>query len=135
MEEVIDLDLNHLDNDDTKTPSVDFGGGIELLMNDKKKSSSKGNDISLDKELEELNDIEDIGKNTSKMDTQPPMIFKKISEINIEKEVQEVEHKTKEDILKEKFNYLRKLEQLESKGVTLSKRYSMESSLDEMKGE
>ena len=32
-------------------------------------------------------------------------------------------------------HYLRKLEQLESKGVTLSKRYSMESSLDEMKGE
>jgi hypothetical protein len=46
-----------------------------------------------------------------------------------------VEHKTKEDTLKEKFNYLRKLEQLESKGVTLSKRYSMDSSLDEMKGE
>jgi hypothetical protein len=130
MEEVIDLDTNQ---------SVDFGGGIELLMNDKKKSSSKSNDISLDKELEELNDMGfdnvEIGKSTVKMDTQPPMTFKKISEINIEKEVKEVEHKSKEDLLKEKFNYLRKLEQLESKGATLSKRYSMESSLDEMKGE
>jgi hypothetical protein len=130
MEEVIDLDIN---------PSVDFGGGIELLMNDKKKSSSKSNDISLDKELEELNDMGfdnvEIGKSTVKMDTQPPMTFKKISEINIEKEVKEVEHKSKEDLLKEKFNYLRKLEHLESKGATLSKRYSMESSLDEMKGE
>jgi hypothetical protein len=127
MEEIIDLDLN-LDN-------VDFGSGAELLMNDKQKSTNK--DISLDKELSELNEIEDvnIGKNTVKMDTQPSIPFKKISEINIEKEVQEVEHKTKEDLLKEKFNYLRKLEQLESKGVTLSKRYSMDSSLDEMKGE
>jgi hypothetical protein len=127
MEEIIDLDLNQ-DN-------VDFGSGAELLMNDKQKSTNK--DISLDKELSELNEIEDvnIGKNTVKMDTQPSIPFKKISEINIEKEVQEVEHKTKEDLLKEKFNYLRKLEQLESKGVTLSKRYSMDSSLDEMKGE
>jgi len=127
MEEIIDLDLN-IDN-------VDFGSGAELLMNDKQKSTIK--DISLDKELTELNEIEDvgIGKNTVKMDTQQSIPFKKISEINIEKEVQEVEHKTKEDLLKEKFNYLRKLEQLESKGVTLSKRYSMDSSLDEMKGE
>jgi len=127
MEEIIDLDLN-IDN-------VDFGSGAELLMNDKQKSTIK--DISLDKELSELNEIEDvgIGKNTVKMDTQQSIPFKKISEINIEKEVQEVEHKTKEDLLKEKFNYLRKLEQLESKGVTLSKRYSMDSSLDEMKGE
>ena len=42
MEEVIDLDLNHLDNDDIKSNSVDFGGGIELLMNDKKKVQVKG---------------------------------------------------------------------------------------------
>ena len=127
MEEIIDLDLNIDD--------VDFGSGAELLMNDKQKSTIK--DISIDKELSELNEIEDvgIGKNTVKMDTQQSIPFKKISEINIEKEVQEVEHKTKEDLLKEKFNYLRKLEQLESKGVTLSKRYSMDSSLDEMKGE
>lgn len=128
MEEIIDLDLDN--------QSVDFGSGAELLMNDKKKTSSN-KDISLDKELSELNELEDVdvGKHTSKMETPPSVPFKKISEINIEKEVQEVEHKTKEDMLKEKFTYLRKLEQLESKGVTLSKRYSMDSSLDEMKGE
>lgn len=40
-----------------------------------------------------------------------------------------------EELLKEKFNYLRKLEALEKKGVTLSKKYSMESNLEEMKGE
>ena len=40
-----------------------------------------------------------------------------------------------EEILKEKLKYLRKLEDLEKKGVTLSKKYTMESSLLEMKGE
>ena len=38
-------------------------------------------------------------------------------------------------MLKEKFRYLRKLEALEKKGVELSKKYSMESSLQEMMGE
>ena len=40
-----------------------------------------------------------------------------------------------EDTLKEKFKYLRKLEALEKKGVSLSKKYTMESSLLEMQGE
>jgi len=42
---------------------------------------------------------------------------------------------TKEELLREKFKYLRKLEDLEQKGITLTKKYSMESSLSEMKGE
>ena len=42
---------------------------------------------------------------------------------------------SKEDMLKEKFKLLRKLEELEQKGVTLTKRYSMDSSYAEMKGE
>lgn len=42
---------------------------------------------------------------------------------------------SREDMLKEKFKYLRKLEALEKKGVELSKKYSMDSSLQEMMGE
>ena len=42
---------------------------------------------------------------------------------------------TKEELLREKFKYLRKLEDLEQKGITLTKKYSMESPLAEMKGE
>ena len=42
---------------------------------------------------------------------------------------------SKEELLKEKFNCLRKLEELENKGIQLSKKYTMESSLLEMKGE
>ena len=42
---------------------------------------------------------------------------------------------SKEEMLKEKFKLLRKLEELEQKGVELTKRYSMDSSYAEMKGE
>ena len=42
---------------------------------------------------------------------------------------------SKDEALREKFKYLRKLESLEKKGVELSKKYSMESSLQEMIGE
>jgi hypothetical protein len=42
---------------------------------------------------------------------------------------------SKAEVLKEKFGYLRKLEAMEKQGVKISRRYTMESSLDEMKGE
>lgn len=40
-----------------------------------------------------------------------------------------------EETLREKFKYLRRLEQLEQKGAKLTKQYSMESDLEEMMGE
>ena len=42
---------------------------------------------------------------------------------------------SKEDLLREKFKYLRKLEALEKKGVELTKKYNMDSNLLEMQGE
>jgi len=44
-------------------------------------------------------------------------------------------HMTKEELLREKFKFLRRLETLETKGITLTKKYSMESPLAEMQGE
>jgi len=134
-------------------PSVDFGGGIELLMNDKKaknSNSNSANSISLEDELKELDsfDVEKptefkfkkeipIAKDTSNLDTSTsgPSIFKHLDDINVEKEGPKIEKMTKEELLREKFIYLKKLEALEAKGVNLSKRYSMDSPLDEMKGE
>jgi len=156
MEEINLDSLNFPD-----TPSVNFGGGIELLMNDRKKSSTPTEHISLEDELKELDsfsfkptetkpmqfketrftvekrdDTPSVGKSTLSFDTpQGPDGFKHIDSIPIEEEIKKVEHKTKEELLKEKFQYLRKLEALELKGVTLSKRYNMDNSLDEMKGE
>lgn len=62
--------------------------------------------------------------------------FQKMDNIPNEADKAILEPKPKrEDLLREKFVYLRKLEELEKKGVSLTKHYSMESNLDEMKGE
>lgn len=55
--------------------------------------------------------------------------------INPDKPVPLEPKMSKEEQLREKFKYLRKLETLEKKGVELSKKYTMESSLLEMQGE
>lgn len=167
-------------------PSVNFGSGIELLMNDKKtekKSSSNVeiNDISkLEDELndlaESIDDVKipekksentknifgglfgndkkdgdnikqvfqnddgkkpDLGKSTSSMNENKTWDgFGKFNNVpvNLDK-VEKKPELTKEEELKEKFKYLRKLEELEKKGVSLSKRYNMDSDLQEMMGE
>ncbi len=142
-------------------PSSDFGGGVEFLLNDKRKEVPK---VSIDEELREFevnvsgntpstpssphfkpiklnmeNTTEPIklGKETASMDTfqQSSEGFRHINDISIEQEMKHIEVKSKEEILKEKFIVLQKLQGLENKGVSLSKHYTMESSFDEMKGE
>lgn len=162
---------------DVPSSSSNFGGGIELLMNEKKgnKSSEENIDISdIDRLESELNEMTDIGgdigaNNTSKgslfSDSLPETInldssekpsvrfgdsggngdgntstwdgYNRFNEIPIapEKNVQSQPTQTKEEMLREKFQLLRKLESLEQKGVQLSKKYTMESPLLEMKGE
>ena len=185
--DIPEIKLSIDDDDDdfiSSKPSVNFGSGIELLMNDKnkepKKTSSNVNieDITkLEDELNELTLDEDV-KNTentsksmfgglfsSKQDGDNIKVVTgndnaKISGSNVGKSTANMsENKTwdgygkfnnvpvnlektkekpqlsKEEELKEKFKYLRKLEDLEKKGVTLSKRYNMDSNLDEMMGE
>jgi hypothetical protein len=62
--------------------------------------------------------------------------FQKMDNVPNEADKAVLEPKPKrEELLREKFVYLRKLEELEQKGVRLTKHYSMDSSLDEMKGE
>lgn len=166
--------------------SVNFGSGIELLMNDKRKTGSdskKGDedDIALGdiNQLEaELNDLADgssdkkeskksmfssvlgggggpiklnvddvstgssdkgpiapIGKQTAAVKTSDG--FGKFNNIPVDpdKQIAAKPKLSPEETLKEKFKILRKLEELEQKGVRLTKKYSMESNLDEMKGE
>ena len=137
-------------------PSSDFGGGVEFLMNDNKKVPTN---VSIDEELREFEmnvpasphfkpiklsmnmdnttDPIKIGKDTASMDTfqQSSEGFRHINDISIEHEMKNIETKSKEEILKEKFQLLQKLQTLQNKGVSLSKHYTMESSLDEMKGE
>ena len=161
--------------------SVNFGPGVEMLMNPNKQS--KSGQPKSDIELSEINDLDDIDisdkpsssinkkdflfNSTSnladsnpiqlnfespleeiKVDNAPSLIgslgktestdgFKSFTEIPVNPQIK-VPDKPKltgKALLKEKFSYLRKLEALEKRGITLSKKYSMESSLDEMKGE
>ena len=55
--------------------------------------------------------------------------------INLDKPIPNENKRSREETLRMKFDYLRKLEALQRKGVRLSKEYNMDSSLDEMIGE
>ena len=168
-----DLAISSINESSISQPSVNFGGGLELLMNDKRKEnigkSLSSND--LEKELEELdnkpkdndgvfnnnnnnieetfnieslntddNDNNNIGKSTIKISNNDKVTgtwdgYKKIDKIVNNEDFNNEPVMSKEEMLKEKFNILRKLEQLERRGVQLTKKYSMDSNLMEMKGE
>jgi hypothetical protein len=174
--EISELDLNDGDFG-FERKSSNFGGGLELLMNDKIKESARpSSDINLDdlNNLEnELNNlVDDIPSNSFKpksdlfgssssfsFDDKPSVRFNDSSigqdtaqtendtktwdgygkfnniPINPDKAVPMEPKLSKDEMLREKFKYLRKLEVLEKKGVELSKKYNMESSLQEMMGE
>ena len=195
------INISNLDYDSKSTPangglrSANFGGGIELLMNDKIKDggSKLSSDIHLDDLTNLENELNDLTDNTDAFNVRPKSDFfggdPKQSvrfddlgggsggsggggfsfgdNINLGQATSQTEggaddaktwdgygkfnnipinpdqqmptssqpQMSKEDLLREKFKYLRKLEALEKKGVELSKKYNMESSLLEMQGE
>jgi hypothetical protein len=133
---------------------ISFGPGIELLMNDKKKDKETITLTDLDKLENELNNLSaphEVKFSDVKIDTPFPRTEIKLEEpptvkFNIEKETKTWDGfkpfqgdpdkvKVQPDSLKDRFSYLRKLEDLESKGVRLTRKYTMDSSLEEMKGE
>jgi len=184
--EIIDISSLNFENEaainigsgGSKLKSTNFGGGIELLMNDKVKENKKS-----DIDIEDLNNLENELNNLADISTENSSAFQQSSDFfNIGKSIEENNHKvhfdekpsvgeytaftnshktwdgfskfndipinpdkhissssqpqlTKEETLREKFKYLRKLEALEKKGIELSKKYNMESSLLEMQGE
>jgi hypothetical protein len=172
--EITELDFNN--NNFSNERSSNFGGGLELLMNDKIMESKRPtSDIDLDdlNKLEnELNDLveevpssgfsaksdlfskpsvsfsdepnirlnlNDLGKSTSETENDNKTWdgYGKFNNIplNPDKQIPMEPKLSKEEMLREKFKYLRRLEGLEKKGVELSKKYSMDSSLQEMMGE
>ena len=186
-----DFKLDMDEPDDPARPSVNFGSGIELLMNDggskKNKPTTSSSNVNIDdiSQLEdELNDLSHtdggntgsrkigqttstktmfsglfadsksngsgiksnspndgldtgLGKSTSNMNENSTWDgFGKFNNVPVNLDNYETKPQlSKEDELKEKFKYLRKLEDLEKKGVSVSKRYNMESDLQEMMGE
>lgn len=175
------MDITELDFTDdnfggTENKSSNFGGGLELLMNDRiKENKTTTSDIDMNdlNNLEnELNNLAEDSQTSSfkpKSDlfggpsvsfSEPTIKLNSDNDLGSSTQQTENDNKTwdgygkfnniplnpdkvlpnepklsKEETLREKFMYLRKLEALEKKGVELSKKYSMESSLQEMMGE
>ena len=173
-----ELEITELDFDTNfsgfESKSSNFGGGLELLMNDKLKDNKPTSDINLDdlNNLEnELNNLVDdfpsnsfkprsdlfgepssnfdkpsvkfndstIGQSTSQTESDKKTWdgFGKFSNVpmNPDAPIDTTPQMSKEELLREKFKILQKLEELETKGIRLTKKYTMESSLLEMKGE
>jgi hypothetical protein len=188
------ISLNTSDRDVKPAGSVNFGGGLEFLMNDKQKSKSdKGNSASeinladLDQLENELNglteeldsepiksvtkdnvlfasapstnafssfklnsdpapsvgsivSVADLGRSTAQAASAESKTwdgFGKFNNIpiNPDKPMPDRPRLSPEEMLVEKFKTLRKLEDLERKGIKLTKKYSMDSNLTEMQGE
>jgi hypothetical protein len=149
--ETIDLNIERL-NDNTEgdimlsndmlTNEINNLEGLELLTN---KSQIKETGVGYDsvKDLEDsLNnlDVDDTPSMRNPVNYKEQQTwdgFSKFDSIPSQSNepIQSVNEMSERDILKEKFKYIRLLEDLEKKGVNLSKKYDMESSLLEMKGE
>ena len=175
------IDLHTIDN----KGAVNHGGGLELLMNDKRQKSQSidiglGELSELENELNTLTDdiniksksVDSGGKsglftsainniNLDNFSEKAPSVtfenFKTDNEINLGTSTAETgkdtktwdgygkfnniptpnpePQLTKEELLREKFKILKKLEDLERKGANLSKKYTMEDPLNEMQGE
>jgi len=157
--------------------SSNFGGGIELLMNDKVKDKTTYGDIDIGNisDLEQdLNELNNLGENINdnfyqnksnifstpettdetqhvKFDTTAAPSIGEYTSANVNEtktwdgftkfnNIPQTQNEpppqlTKEELLREKFKYLKKLEELEKKGIDLSKKYNMDSPLAEMQGE
>lgn len=187
MDDIIELSDLNMDTSGGDSfgshKKLSFGGGLELLMNDKRDTKLKS-DINIDdlNNLEEelnglvdepgpsighsfssslfgsggssnnnggssfddkpnvrFNETPNVGQQTADgyTDTKTWDGFSKFNNIpvNPDKQFSSAPQMTKEEMLREKFKVLRKLESLEKKGVDLTKKYSMESNLLEMQGE
>ena len=185
--DIIDIstDFDNLSNNNWNTSKSNFGGGIELLMNERKTQSNiQTSDINID-DLNNLeNELNDLAKDTSSVplsnsfdsdlfgvkinDDRPSVRFDETPihlgggdddlgsstantasdartwdgygkfnniPINPDQRMSSEPRMSKEELLREKFKYLRKLEALEKKGVELTKKYNMDSNLLEMQGE
>jgi hypothetical protein len=175
----ISMDFDKLDEPFEDRGKTNFGGGIELLMNDKKNTNMQNSDIDVEdlNNLEsELNDLANGNDNyninsasnfdsglfgiKTDFDDKPsvrfderPSVGKSTFEssndektwdgygkfnnipINPDIHISQEPKLSKEELLREKFRFLRKLEALEKKGVELTKKYNMDSNLAEMQGE
>ena len=128
LNEINDLDLNEKESTDNIKLKLDEATPVSLNKSVYDNKVKKQEEENLNKPM--------LGKEMSKDENKDSDGFKKFTEIPVNPNIT-IQPKTmkKEDELREKLKTLRKLEALEKKGFQLTKKYGMESSLDEMVGE
>jgi len=141
-----DIDINDLNNlEDELNDLSSETKNIKTARSEMFSNSFKLNEEPIDIEFPDDNDIPidnlNLGSSTKEQSTDEKKTwdgYGKFNDIPINPDItkSQAEPKlSKEEMLKEKFTYLQKLENLEKKGVKLTKKYDMESNLLEMKGE
>ena len=128
-----DIDLNDLNNLENELnnlvddiPTSSFKPKSDMFGSFEEKPSVRFSDSTLGQSTSQTENDSSSWDGYGKFNNIP---------MNPDKEVPLEPKMSKDDMLKEKFKYLRRLEALEKKGIELSKKYSMESSLQEMMGE
>lgn len=139
MNEKVKMSQNNDSSSTSKSMEQELNDLNELnnvTINSVPSLEEKSNDYTLKESYINKPAIE-IGKGTAKMDEKIDSWdgFKDINHINIDTLNEKSKKLTEQELLREKFEILRKLEALETKGANLSKKYSMDNDLDEMKGE
>ena len=135
-----DIDLEDLDN--LENELNELVDDAPMISRSKSDLFGDNNSSNFDNETQSVrfDDNASIGKSTANATSSNTKTwdgFEKFNNIplNPDKVMSSQPQMTKEELLRDKFKFLRKLEALEKKGVELSKKYNMESSLQEMQGE
>jgi len=135
-----DIDLEDLDNLENELNDL----VEDVPMTSRAKSDLFNNDRNVNFEPDPISvrfdDNASLGKSTANVASTNNKTwdgFDKFNNVplNPDKVIPTQPQMTKEELLRDKFKFLRKLEALEKKGVELSKKYNMDSSLQEMQGE
>ena len=117
------FNFNNSNNSNTNDNTNNIDNNIKIEKNENTQNENTQNDNNLGKSTSDYND-------TKSWDG-----YGKFNNVPLSKDNIEKPKLSREEELKEKFKYLRKLEALEKKGATLTQRYTMESDLNEMIGE
>jgi hypothetical protein len=137
-------DLNKLESElhdlsDSKQDNVSKPFSLNIDGSSDNHNNSNSNRINIEPINIKIDEKPEIGLNTSSSEKKENTWdgYQKFNDIPVNPDVNVPKEPqlSKQQLLAEKFKYLKKLESIERKGAKLSKKYSMEDSLDEMRGE
>ena len=122
-------ELNELTSDLNSANS-----NVKKINNETKNIETK----NIETKNNETDDTIDIGKKTAKIGSLPSKSwdgYTAYNDVPTDDKIYEKKKLSPEEELREKFKYIKKFEELEKKGVSTTKKYNMDSDLNEMIGE